>query len=99
MLNTNSDGLWNLDDSIIPGYRALSDTVHNEGGHILAQLAHTAGTVLINQPGQVSWSASAIRSEITGTISHAMDQLEIDEVIAAHALCRTTCNHRRHGWH
>ena len=86
MLSTGSDGLWNLDDSIIPGYRALSDAVHNEGGHILAQLAHSAGTVLINQPGNTSWSASEIRSEITGTISHAMNQLEIDEVMTAHAI-------------
>ena len=85
LLGTSSDALRNLDDSIIPGYRALSDAVHEQGGRILAQLAHSAGTVLINQPGRASWSASAIRSETTGNISHAMTQAEIDEVIAAFA--------------
>ena len=85
LLGVGSDGLWNLDDSIVPGYAALSDAVHQQGGCILAQLAHSAGTVLINQPGRESWSASAIRSETTGNIAHAMSIAEIDEVIEAFA--------------
>lgn len=85
LLGTTSDALRNLDDSIIPGYQNLSDAVHAEGGRILAQLAHSAGTVLINQPHRASWSASAIRSETTGNISHAMSVVEIQEVIAAFA--------------
>ena len=85
LLGVGTDGLWNLDDSILPGYAALSDAVHQEGGCILAQLAHSAGTVLINQPGRESWAASAIRSETTGNIAHAMSIAEIDEVIAAFA--------------
>ena len=28
LLGVGSDGLWNLDDSIVPGYAALSDAVH-----------------------------------------------------------------------
>ncbi len=85
LLSTGSDGLWNLDDSITPGYERLSAAVHAEGGRILAQLAHSAGTVLINQPGRESWSASAVRSETTGNISHEMTRAEISEVIEAHA--------------
>ena len=77
LLGTSSDALWNLDDDVIAGYQMLSDAVHAEGGCILAQLAHSAGTVLINQPGRASWSASAIRSETTGNISHAMSQAEM----------------------
>lgn len=85
LLGTGSDGLWNLDDSIVPGYQALSGAVHLEGGCILAQLAHSAGTVLINQPGGESWSASAVRSETSGNIAHAMSIAEIAEVIDAFA--------------
>jgi 2,4-dienoyl-CoA reductase-like NADH-dependent reductase (Old Yellow Enzyme family) len=85
LLGTSSDALRNLDDGIIPGYRALGEAVHEQGGRILAQLAHSAGTVLINQPGRASWAASAIRSETSGNISHAMTQSEINEVIAAFA--------------
>ena len=85
MLGTGSDALWNLDDSIIPGYQALGSAIHEQDGRILAQLAHSGGTVLINQPERASWSASAIRSETNGNISHAMTQAQIDEVITAFA--------------
>ncbi|HCK75612.1 MAG TPA: hypothetical protein DHW07_00540, partial [Gammaproteobacteria bacterium] len=84
LLSVNKDSLWNLNDDIIPGYRALADAVHQQGGRILAQLAHSGGTVLISQPGRESWSASAIRSETTGNISHEMTLGEIREVIDAH---------------
>ncbi len=85
LLGTGGDALWNLDDDILPGYRALGEAVHAAGGRILAQLAHSGGTVLINQSGRASWSASAIRSETTGNISHQMTHAEIDEVISAFA--------------
>ena len=85
LLGMNSDALWNLNDSIVPGYRALSDAVHAKGGRILAQLAHSGGTVLINQPGLESWAASPVRSEINGNIAHEMTLAEIHEVIEAHA--------------
>ena len=86
LLSVNKDSLWNLSDDIIPGYRTLADAVHQEGGRILAQLAHSGGTVLISQPGRESWSASAVRSETTGNISHEMTLSEIQEVIDAHVL-------------
>ncbi|MGK0273048.1 MAG: 2,4-dienoyl-CoA reductase-like NADH-dependent reductase (Old Yellow Enzyme family) [Cocleimonas sp.] len=85
LLGAGNDVLWNLDDSIVPGYKKLSEAVHAEGGWILAQLAHSAGTVLINQPGRASWSASAMRTETNGNISHEMTLAEIEEVINAFA--------------
>ena len=36
--------LWNIDDSIIPGYRQLGREVRAEGGRMLAQLAHPGPT-------------------------------------------------------
>ena len=85
MLSMSRDGLWNLDDRIVPGYQKLSAAVHREGGRILAQLAHSAGTVRINQPAFESWSASPVLSPATGNISHAMTVDEIEEVINAFA--------------
>ena len=85
MLSMSQDGLWNLDDRIVPGYQKLSAAVHSEGGRILAQLAHSAGTVRINQPAFESWSASPVLSPATGNISHAMTVGEIQEVINAFA--------------
>ncbi|OED39874.1 hypothetical protein AB833_13395 [Chromatiales bacterium (ex Bugula neritina AB1)] len=84
LLSLRTDGLWNLDDSIIPGYRELSTAVHDEGGRILAQLAHSGGTVKIDKAGMSTWSASAVRSAITGHVSHAMTTAEIKEVIEAY---------------
>lgn len=85
LLGTSADALRNLDDSIVPGYQALSAAIHEQGGCILAQLAHSGGTVLINQSGAASWSASPIRSESTGNVSHAMTRAQIEEVITAFA--------------
>lgn len=36
--------LWNVDESIVPGYRRLAEAVHEEGGTMLAQLAHPGPT-------------------------------------------------------
>jgi len=36
--------LWNVDESIVPGYRALASAVRSEGGRMLAQLAHPGPT-------------------------------------------------------
>jgi len=84
LLGLTSDALWNLDDSIIPGYTKLAEAVHAEGGRILAQLAHSGGTVNIQKSGITTWSASAVRSSITGHVSHAMTLTEIEEVINAY---------------
>lgn len=85
MLGLSSDALWNLDDAIIPGYQRLGEAVHEEEGRILAQLAHSAGTVLIDEPGKESWSASPIQSRTSGNISHEMSLSEIQEVVEAYA--------------
>ena len=85
LLSLGSDGLRNLSDRIIPGYRTLADAVQQEGGTILAQLAHSGGTVKLELPGVVPWSASAIRSSVTGQVSHAMTIDEIQEVVEAFA--------------
>ncbi|MGH3359134.1 MAG: hypothetical protein ACRDO7_10050, partial [Nocardioidaceae bacterium] len=36
--------LWNVDESIVPGYRRVAEAVHAEGGTMLAQLAHPGPT-------------------------------------------------------
>jgi 2,4-dienoyl-CoA reductase-like NADH-dependent reductase (Old Yellow Enzyme family)/thioredoxin reductase len=85
LLSLRPDALWNLDDSIIPGYLKLARAVHANGGRMLAQLAHSGGTVQIVEPGVTTWSASAVRSSITGHVSHAMSVAEITEVVQAFA--------------
>ncbi|MDH3692953.1 MAG: FAD-dependent oxidoreductase [Gammaproteobacteria bacterium] len=83
LLSNNKDSLHNLNDDIVPGYRKLAQAVHAEGGRILAQLAHSGGTTLINEPELESWAPSPVRSEITGGIAHEMSVAEIAEVVDA----------------
>ena len=83
LLTTAPSTLVNLDDTIIPGYQSLSDAVHGEGGTMLAQLAHSAGTLSAELLGQPSWAPSPVRSALTGNVPHEMSSAEISEIIDA----------------
>lgn len=77
------NALENTDDRIIPGYKLLSDAVHEEGGRILAQLAHYGATITSSEPGVPVWSPSGIGSELARAIPHEMTIAEIAEVVTA----------------
>jgi len=77
-------GLRNVDDGIIPGYRALADAIHTEGGLILGQLAHSGATVGNSDAGRPLWAPSPIGSELTREIPHEMTVSEIQAVIDAY---------------
>ena len=83
LLTTAPSALVNLDDTIVPGYQLLSDAVQGEGGTILAQLAHSAGTLSAELLGQPSWAPSPVRSALTGNVPHEMSSAEISEIIDA----------------
>ncbi|MFO1172000.1 MAG: FAD-dependent oxidoreductase [Hyphomicrobiaceae bacterium] len=76
--------IHNLDDSVIPGYRMLSDAVHAEGGTMLAQLAHF-GTTLEGggEAGRVIWGPSQKASEVVRQVPHEMTIAEIKEIVDA----------------
>ena len=85
LLTASPGALVSLDDGIIPGYQRLAKTVHQEGGTMLAQLGHAAGTLSPELLGTSSWGPSPIRSEVTGNVPHEMTSAEIAEVIDAYA--------------
>ncbi|MCE2565264.1 FAD-dependent oxidoreductase [Komagataeibacter sp. FNDCF1] len=76
-----ADGLTlvNTDDSIIPGYRKLSQAVHDEGGLMLAQLAHVGA---METTGTEILSASWTLSQITWRIARAANAEELEGIIA-----------------
>lgn len=86
-----ADGLTlvNVDDRIVPGYRALAKAVHDEGGLMLAQLAHVGA---METSGDAIVSASWTRSELTHQMSREASAEELDEILclyrAAAARCR-----------
>jgi 2,4-dienoyl-CoA reductase-like NADH-dependent reductase (Old Yellow Enzyme family) len=80
--------LVNIDDRIIPGYQKLAKAVHDEGGLILAQLAHvgameTAGTEII--------SASRVHSEVTLRTARAARADDLAFFLARYAAAAGRC--------
>ena len=85
LLTTSPSALVSLDDAIVPGYQSLAQAVHAENGTILAQLAHSGGTLSAEVIGEATWGPSPMRSELTGNVPHEMSLAEITEVIDAFA--------------
>src|SRR5699024_1271882 len=81
--------LWNIDDSIIPGYKALGEAVRAEGGRMLAQLAHPGPTEV---EGAEVIGPSRDFSEVSRQVAveASADQLEriVNEYARAAQRCR-----------
>ena len=81
--------LINVDDRIVPGYRDLARAVHEEGGLMLAQLAHVGA---METAGEAIVSASWEHSELTQRMSREATAEELAEIAelyrGAAARCR-----------
>ena len=85
-----ADGLTlvNVDDRIVPGYRALARAVHEEGGLMLAQLAHVGA---METSGDAIVSASWMRSELTQQMSREASPEELEEILALYRAAAVRC--------
>jgi dimethylglycine catabolism A len=85
-----ADGLTlvNIDDRIVPGYRRLAAAVHDEGGLMLAQLAHVGA---METSGDAIVSASAVRSEITQRTARQASIDELAEILEAYRAAAQRC--------
>ena len=85
-----ADGLTlvNVDDRIVPGYRALARAVHEEGGLMLAQLAHVGA---METSGDAIVSASWTRSELTQQMSREASPEELEEILALYRAAAVRC--------
>lgn len=85
-----ADGLTlvNIDDRIIPGYRNLARAVHDEGGLILAQLAHVGA---METTGDAIISASWERSELTHRMSREAEPAELAEIVGLYHAAALRC--------
>jgi len=84
----NGLSLLNTDDRIIPGYRRLAAAVHEEGGLMLAQLAHVGA---METAGDHIVSASWITSELTQRTSRMASADELAEIVELYRACATRC--------
>jgi 2,4-dienoyl-CoA reductase-like NADH-dependent reductase (Old Yellow Enzyme family)/NADPH-dependent 2,4-dienoyl-CoA reductase/sulfur reductase-like enzyme len=69
------------DDSIIPGFRRITDAIHEEGATIIHQLYHVGQHGDFDNSFRESWSPSGRPSYHDSDGSHAMTEREIEELI------------------
>lgn len=84
----NGMTLMNVDDRIIPGYQRLANAVHDEGGLMLAQLAHVGA---METAGDHIVSASWITSELTQRTSRMASRDELAEIVELYRTCAARC--------
>ncbi|MBF4160731.1 oxidoreductase [Nocardioides acrostichi] len=80
--------LWNIDESIVPGYRKLGNAVRAEGGRMLAQLAHPGPT---EYGGPHVFGASRDLSEPTRQVAVAATTSQLEEVVTQYAAAADRC--------
>lgn len=80
--------LWNIDDTVIPGYRSLDEAVHDEGGTMLAQLAHPGPTEF---EGPEVIGASWLFSEVTRQVAVPATAVQLARIIDEYAAAADRC--------
>jgi len=80
--------LWNIDDSVIPGYQRLARAVRAEGGRMLAQLAHPGPT---EYAGAQVIGASRDFSEVSRQVALPATREQIEAVIEDYAQAARRC--------
>lgn len=80
--------LWNVDDSIIPGYRALGEAVRAEGGRMLAQLAHPGPTEV---EGAEIIGPSRDFSEVTRQVAVEANAEQLERIVGEYKRAAERC--------
>jgi 2,4-dienoyl-CoA reductase-like NADH-dependent reductase (Old Yellow Enzyme family) len=80
--------LLNVDDRIIPGYRKLAKAVHDEGGLMLAQLAHVGA---METHGDNILSASWEHSELTHQSAREATVDELADIVGLYKAAASRC--------
>ncbi len=80
--------LWNIDESIVPGYQRLADAVHAEGGKMLAQLAHPGPTEFA---GAEVLGPSRDFSEVSRQVAVAASPGQLDRITGLYAAAAERC--------
>jgi 2,4-dienoyl-CoA reductase-like NADH-dependent reductase (Old Yellow Enzyme family) len=82
--------LANLDDSIVPGYRALAEAVAPTGMRVFQQLWH-GGHIYPQPDGSPPLAPGEVPSHIAGVAPRPMTRAQIDELIACYAAAARRC--------
>jgi 2,4-dienoyl-CoA reductase-like NADH-dependent reductase (Old Yellow Enzyme family)/pyruvate/2-oxoglutarate dehydrogenase complex dihydrolipoamide dehydrogenase (E3) component len=71
-------------DDVVPGFRAITDAVHDEGAAIIQQLYHVGQHGDSDNSYHAAWSPSGLPSYHDADGSHEMTAAEIEESIQAY---------------
>lgn len=80
--------LWNVDESIVPGYQRLAAAVHEEDGRILAQLAHPGPT---ETEGPDVLGASWDFSEVARQVAVPASTSQLSRIVELYAAAADRC--------
>ncbi|MGF1470096.1 MAG: mycofactocin system FadH/OYE family oxidoreductase 2 [Sandaracinaceae bacterium] len=72
-------------DDVLPGYRAMTDAVHAEGGKILAQINHNGGQASGMYTRLPVWAPSSVADPLFREVPKAVEREDIAEVVAGYA--------------
>ncbi len=80
-----------FDESVIPGYRQITDAVHRYGTPILAQINHNGGQASGMYSRLPVWAASPVADPMLREVAKEVDHAEIAEIVAGYALTAGHC--------
>jgi len=76
---------------VIPGYRRITDAVHQHGTPIFAQINHNGGQGSGMYSRLPVWAASSIADPLFREVPKEVDQREIAEIVAGYAKVAAHC--------
>jgi mycofactocin system FadH/OYE family oxidoreductase 2 len=76
---------------VIPGYRKITDAVHRHRTPIFAQINHNGGQASSMFSRLPVWAPSAVADPLFREVPKAVDQAEIEEIIAGYGLVAEHC--------
>ena len=76
---------------VIPGYRTITNAVHRHRTPIFAQINHNGGQASSMFSRLPVWAPSAVADPLFREVPKAVDQSEIEEIVAGYALVAEHC--------
>jgi len=80
-----------FDESVIPGYKRITEAVHRHGTPILAQINHNGGQASGMYSRLPVWAASPVADPMFREVAKEVDHAEIAEIVAGYALTAGHC--------
>ena len=76
---------------VVPGYLRITEAVHRYRTPIFAQINHNGGQASSMYSRQAVWAPSPVADPLFREVPKAVDQAEIDEIVAGYALVAEHC--------